>query len=169
VGLQHRLSDDGEGVGQRAQRRLLGGSHPLLDAVAERLCRIRLDHHDPERRPSRRPIAAVEQPHGKMREHAAVDDHVLVPRRRALVYDGFEDDRDRHAHADRVGDLQLVGVHAEVRGVLGQDQHPPVRQIRGDHGQPVPLGGVLGVRGRELPEPRAASTLSIQLRKYSPR
>ena len=99
---------------------------------------------------------AVEQPHGEVGQHPAIDDQVTSTGPRVLVHHWLEEHGNRHAHAHRVGDLHLVGLDAQVARVVGQHEHPAMRDVGRDDPQAVAVLGVFSLLVGELAEPRDA-------------
>ena len=51
----------------------------------------------------------------------------------AVHRDWLEEDRDRHAHAHGLRDIELVGIAADFLRVVGKDEHAAGREIGCDH------------------------------------
>ena len=71
-------------------------------------------------------------------EHAPVDDvHRVVARQ--LHRDRLEEERNRHAHPDGVGNVQVVRIDSEVLDVLREYEHLAPREIARHHSKLVTI------------------------------
>jgi hypothetical protein len=105
-----------------------------------------LDEEQTEGRPRRYfGVRAIEEPDREVREHSAVDDHVLAVRLLVRDRNRLEEDRDAHAHPHGPGDRELVRVDPELVGVARQDEQPVRRRVGRDHLQPVAVAGIVPV------------------------